>query len=75
MSEQMAETAQHHIESKIAELSINFDDYHPEARAEHEGKSLFVGLHVPIEFAKHLTLSSVVTVTITERTGHLYPPD
>lgn len=60
-------TIVHHIETKVDELSIEFSDYTPEARRRHEGKSLFVGLHVPREFTKHLTLSSVVTITITEK--------
>jgi len=52
------------IQAKVDELSITFDDYTPEARRRHEGRSLFVGIHVPREFAKHLTLSSVITVGI-----------
>lgn len=56
--------AVHSIIAKVSELSVDFDDYAPEARERHEGKSIFVGVHVPIKYAKHLTLSSSVGVDI-----------
>lgn len=61
--------AVHSIVTKVSELSVDFDDYTPEARERHEGKSIFVGVHVPIKYAKHLTLSSVIGVDITVDEG------
>ena len=50
------------VATKVDELSIQFDDYTPEARERYEGTHFFVGLHLPIEYAKHFTLSTQVTV-------------
>jgi hypothetical protein len=63
-------SGQFRIGAKVSELSTNFDDYHPESRAVHEGKSLFVGVHVPIRYAKDLRLSTVLTV---EFPAHVAP--
>ena len=52
------------ITTRVSEMSINFDDYTPEARRKYEGTHMFVGVHVPIEMAPHLTLSTDVVVEI-----------
>lgn len=52
------------IRAKVDELSINFDDYTEAAREKYEGTHVFVGVHVPIAFAEHLTCSTVLSVGI-----------
>lgn len=50
--------------ARIGEMSINFDDYVPEQRRKYEGTHMFIGVHVPREYAKFLTLSTDVVVEI-----------
>lgn len=52
------------IKAKVSTLSTYYGDYPAEMRAKYEGTHMYVGVHIPIEYAKHLTLSAEVTVGI-----------
>ncbi|MFJ9387761.1 hypothetical protein ACIRON_03005 [Nocardioides sp. NPDC101246] len=52
------------VTARVSTLSIDFSDYTEAQRAKYEGTHVYVGLHVPIEYVKHLTLSTDVTVGI-----------
>lgn len=58
----------HTYQAKVDELSISFEDYTPDARAKYDGTHVFVGIHLPIEAARALTCSTLLTVTLPNAT-------
>lgn len=52
------------IDCNASVLSIQFDDYLPEARAKHEGKDMAVTVHVPIRFAPAITMGTPLVLEV-----------
>lgn len=52
------------VTAKVSTLSTYYGDYPAETRAKYEGTHMYVGFHIPIEYVKHVRLSSEITVGI-----------